>query len=292
MLHHLLPTVDPALYTDLEAVGDAEPALRMRYLGTAGFVFEHAQHTIVVDPFLTRPGLLQTALGRLRPDTELLARCLPHANDVLVGHAHHDHVLDAPALCLQTGARFIGSPDSCNVARAAGLPEAQLVETRGRETIASGPGWVRGLPSRHGRVYFGRVTLPGSIPEPPPWPPRVFDLRHGLVLNWVIELGGLTVVHVDSADFIDQELEGQRADVACLCAIGRRSRPGFVRRAVELLQPRFVVACHWDWFLTPWGTPPRLLPQVDLPGFVDEVRAAGAEAVVLPFDGVLGLRPR
>jgi hypothetical protein len=52
-----------------------------------------------------------------------------------------------------------------------------------------------------------------------------------------------------------------------------------------------VVACHWDWFFLPFGAEQRLLPGVDLPGFVREVRAAGAEPVVLPFDGTLGLDP-
>ena len=96
---------------------------------------------------------------------------------------------------------------------------------------------------------------------------------------------------IDSADFIDRELQGQRADVLCLCAIGRKYRPGYVRSAVELLNPRYVVACHWDWFFTPYPDEPRLLPGVDLPGFVREVRAAGAEALVLPFDGRAGFDP-
>lgn len=278
--------------TDLSAASHPEPTVTLRYLGTAGFVVQHAQHTVVLDPFVSRPGLLATGLRPLRPDAELIRRVIPRADDVLVGHAHHDHVLDAPELCRQTGARFIGGPDAVMVARAAGLPEAQLRATRGREDIPSGPGVLRGLPSRHGRVYFGRVTLPGAIDQPPPWPPRVWDLRHGLVLNWRVELGGVSLVHVDSADLIERELEGQRADVACLCAIGRKWRPGFVRAAVERLGVHTVVACHWDWFFTPWGAPPRLLPQVDLPGFIDEVRAAGARPVVMPFDGVLGLGPR
>ena len=63
----------------------------------------------------------------------------PRANDVLVGHAHHDHVLDAPEVCRHTGARFIGGPDACQVARAAGLPETHSRPRRGVKII-SGPG--------------------------------------------------------------------------------------------------------------------------------------------------------
>lgn len=266
-------------------------ALRLRYLGTAGFVVEGQGHTLVIDPFVTRPGLLETGLKPLRSDEALLEEIIPRADDVLIGHAHHDHILDAPALCHRTGARLIGSPSACNVGRAAGLPESQLVQTRGREDIASGPATLRGLPSRHGKVYFGRVTLPGDITEPPPWPPRFRDLRHGLVLNWYVELAGLKMVHIDSADFIEDELQGLRADVLCLCAIGRRYRQDYVKLAVELLQPRYVVACHWDWFFTPYRDTPLCLPGVDLPGFVEEIRQAGATPLVLPFDGCFGCSP-
>jgi len=265
------------------------PALALTFLGTAGFVLEAAGRTLVLDPFLTRPSLLTTGTRRLVADEARLARYLPRADDVLVGHAHHDHVLDAPALCRRTGARLVGSRAVCNVGRAAGLPEAQLVQTEGREELASGPLTVRGLPSRHGKVYFGRVSLPGDIPVPPPWPPRFTELRHGLVLNWLVRTPSAAVVHVDSADFLEEELAGVTCDVLCLCAIGRAHRPRYVEDAVRLLRPRFVIACHWDWFFTPIEAPPRLLPGVDLPGFVDEIAATGATPVVLPFFGRFGL---
>lgn len=269
------------------------PAVSLRYLGTAGFVVTGADRTLVIDPFLTRPGLLATGLQRLRPDTDKLARLLPVADDVLVGHAHHDHVLDAPAVCGHTGARFIGSPSACNVARAAGLPEEQLVCTRGREFISCGQSTtIYGAPSQHGRVYFGRVTLPGVIAEPPPWPPRVWDLKHGLVLNWHVEIDGVRILHIDSADFSAEELSQLRADVVCLCAIGRRYRPNYVKDIVRLMQPRYVLACHWDWFFTPYESTPRLLPGVDLPGFMQEVREAGAEPILLPFEGVAEIGAR
>ncbi|RME23321.1 MAG: MBL fold metallo-hydrolase [Deltaproteobacteria bacterium] len=295
----MLRRVDPALVHRDPVESDCD--LRMRYLGTAGFELRAGQHTIVVDPFVTRPGLLRTLFGRLRPDVERIRRVLPRADDVLVGHTHYDHVLDAPALCRHTGARLIGSPALAHVARAAGLPDDQVRVTTGQEDIPSGPGFVRGLPSRHGRVYFNRVTLPGDITAPPSWPPRVTELRHGPVLNWYVELGGVRMAHVDSADFIaDELLELDRAhqvrsrgiDILCLCAIGRRYRPRYVEEAMELFNPRVIVACHWDLFTTPYEVEPALLPGVDLPGFVDEIRQAGARPIVLPLDGEVGVHAR
>ena len=279
----LLAQVDPAQYHRAPPVADA--ALRIQYLGTAGFVLTAGEHTIVLDPYVSRPGGRQTLFGRLVPDADRIRRLLPRANDVLIGHAHHDHVLDAPELCRQTGARFIGSPDACNVARAAGLPEAQLVETRGRESIATGPGTVRGLPSAHGPVYFNRVGVPGSIDRPPRWPARFTELKHGLVLNWLVELGGVRVVHIDTAEFFEDELHGVTCDVLCLCAIGRAYRPDYTRRAIELLQPKVVLPCHWDLFTTPIEQEPFLLPGVDLPGFLEEIRSCGVDSVLLPFLG-------
>jgi hypothetical protein len=93
------------------------------------------------------------------------------------------------------------------------------------------------------------------------------------------------MVHIDSAEVIEEELEGLRADVVCLCAIGRRYRPGYVTTVVEKLKPRWIVPCHWDWFFTPYGAPAKLLPGVDLTGFVEEIEAHGVGAVTLPFDG-------
>jgi L-ascorbate metabolism protein UlaG (beta-lactamase superfamily) len=266
-----------------------QPDWRIRYHGTAGFTITSQQTTIVLDPFVTRPSLLSTALQPLRPDAAKIAAHFPVADAVLVGHAHHDHVLDAPQVCLQTGAQFVGASDAANVARAAGLPETQITETAGLENLPIGAATIRGIPSRHGRVYFGRVTLPGRIDKPPPWPPRVWQLRHGLVLNWHVNLGGISVVHIDSADVIDDELSGLQADVVCLCAIGRRYRPGYVKTVVERLKPRWVIPCHWDWFFTPYTAKPRLLPGVDLPGFMAEIQGCGAEPVLLPFDGQLQL---
>lgn len=260
--------------------------VELTYLGTAGFVVKGSARTVVLDPYVSRPNLRRTVAAKLVPDAELTRRIIPHADDVLVGHAHYDHILDAPDLCRQTGARLIGSRSAIMVGRAAGLPESQLRETAGREDIASGDWVLRGLPSRHGKV-FGRIPLPGDIDFPPPWPPRMRDLKHGLVLNWLVDTGGVTIAHVDSADFINEELQGHRCDVLCLCAIGRKYRKDYTREIIDLLKPRWVVPCHWDTMITPVHEDPDLIPTVDIPGFLQEIRAAGATPLFTPILGRL-----
>jgi L-ascorbate metabolism protein UlaG (beta-lactamase superfamily) len=266
--------------------GHGGPVLDMHYLGTAGFVIRNEHRSIVLDPFVSRVGAWPLLTQRLHSDAELVRQCIGHADDVLIGHAHHDHILDAPVLCQQTGARLIGSRSAIMVGRAAGLPAHQLLETAGREDIASGSWVLRGLPSRHGKVY-GRVPFPGDITQPPPWPPRMHHLRHGLVMNWWVDTGGLRIVHIDSADFIPQELAQTRADVVCLCAVGRQSRANYVKEVLGLLRPRWVVPCHWDSMLTPIHGTPEMIPGVDLPGFIREIQEAGCTALPVPILGRL-----
>jgi L-ascorbate metabolism protein UlaG (beta-lactamase superfamily) len=279
--HGLAP--DPAWFTG--APRPIRHGVALTYLGTGGFVVEHGGHALVLDPYVTRASVADVAVARLVPDEARIARYIPRAHDVLVGHAHFDHILDAPSLCARTGARLIGSRAVCMVGRAAGLPEGQLVETRGREDIVSGPFTVRGVPSKHGKVLLGRVLFPGDIEAPPSWPARAYELRHGLVLNWHVKVSDFSLVHVDSADFVRRELSGLKADVVCLCAAGRQYRPHYVEEIIELLGPRIVIPCHWDTMITPMEASPSVLPGVDLPGMMGEIRRAGAEPLLMPFFG-------
>jgi L-ascorbate metabolism protein UlaG (beta-lactamase superfamily) len=137
----------------------------------------------------------------------------------------------------------------------------------------------------HGKAVFGRIPSPGDILSPPVWPPKILDLKHGLVLNWLVDTGSLKVVHIDSADFIPEELKGVKADVVCLCAIGRKYRPNYVREVVALLQPTWIVPCHWDTMFTHYENEPDYIPGVDLAGFIQEIRDAGVEPVVMPMRG-------
>lgn len=287
VLSRLLNQPDPSWYSPVFKPQSQVTAqnLEILYLGTAGFVLKSNVRIIALDPYVSRPSLWTTLSKPLLSNTALLEQLIPQADDVLIGHAHYDHILDAPQLCHNTGARLIGSTASIMVGRAAGLPETQLLETQGRENIQCGNWQVRGLPSVHGKAAFGRIPLPGDMTEPPPWPPRFYHLKHGLVLNWLVDTGSLKIVHIDSADFIEAELTGIQADIVCLCAIGRQYRPNYVKDVVRLLKPKWIIPCHWDSMVTPIHDTPDLLPQVNMPDLIEEIRAAGCEAVVLPILG-------
>lgn len=271
--------------------GPSSGPVRIEYSGTAGFTVSTPDRVLVIDPFVTRPGLLALATQPLLPDDVLIEQVFPHADDVLIGHAHYDHVLDAPSVCNRTGARFIGSRSACNVARAAGVAEDRIVQVSGGDEITCGDHvLVRAIHAAHGRVY-GVVPLQGTIDAPPAWPPRNRALRCGEVFNWHLHIdrdgdAPLRVLHVDSAEFFADELRGTKADVLCLCAIGRNYRPRYLEEIVEITEPKAIIPCHWDWLFDPLHRAPRQLPGVDLEGFVESIAALDVEPIVLPFRGV------
>ena len=291
MLKYLLKTPDAAWTAASPAEAKAEN-LKIKYLGTAGFILSDQHRTLVLDPFISRPNFWQTFTQPLLSDPRLVKSYIPQADEVLIGHAHYDHILDAPEVCQQTGARLIGSGATLMYGRSAGLSEAQMLETKGRETIACGKWQVIGLPSIHGKALFGRIPLPGDMTTPPPFPPKFHHLKHGQVFNWWIHTGQLSVVHIDSADFIEQELQGKQADIVCLCAIGRKYRPNYVKDVVRLLKPKYIIPCHWDSMMTPIDATPQLLPSVNIPEFLEEIKACGVIPLFMPILGELYLDQR
>lgn len=254
-------------------------ALAFTFLGTAGFRLETAETALALDPYLTRAGILRSLFGRLVPDADAIRRAVPRCHAALVGHSHHDHALDAPELCRQTGATLLGSRATAHIAEAAGLPPAQVRVVEPRRPERVGAATATAFRSRHGKALLGRVPIPGDIAAPPPWPPRMWSLKHGPVFHWLVEIAGTRVLHVDSADFVDEELA--EADVLCLCAVGRQYRRDYTRTLVERVKPKVVLPCHWDDFTVPLDAAPRQLPGVRVEEFVDEIRSLGARAVVL-----------
>lgn len=279
------------------AAGDPDAPVSISWHGTACYTIRTPGRTLVFDPFVTRPGLRTSLFDTLVPDEALIRQTFPRAHDVIIGHSHHDHILDAPCLCQQTRARLIGSPSTRQVGLAGGVPDEQIVVTEGNEDLACGPTiTLRGVPSEHGKIWPGRIPLPGTIDSTPPWPPRMWDLKHGIVFNWHVTVRdaekSLRVMHIDSAQFFVDRLGDLQADVLLLCAVGRNYRPDYVEELVRVLNPSVILPCHWDHFMTPLSDGERRLPGVDLDGFVREIERHGIPAPLLGFGGTYGVAPR
>lgn len=261
--------------------------VRLTWLGTAGFVVETQETTLLIDPFITRPGLSRLA-RRMVPDDLAIARHVPRKVDaILCGHSHFDHVADAPRIAKLTKAKLAGSQSTCAWGRAEGLPEEQLVQVPASGALVRfGDVEVRFVPSRHGRIAFGRVPFAGEVSTTPRQPGRAWHYRMGGAFGILVKAAGLGIYHNGSADLIDAELEGEQADVLLACLAGRKGTENYVSRLVSALSPRLVIPTHHDAFFAPLERGLHLLPGIDVEGFVSEVfqRAPGASVITPDYE--------
>jgi len=89
------------------------------------------------------------------PPVGLRTAEVTRADFVLVGHSHFDHLAGAEVIAANTGARIIGSNESCRVMRERGVPDAQLLSSQGgeRHRLADGV-TVRVFPSLHACTWI------------------------------------------------------------------------------------------------------------------------------------------
>jgi L-ascorbate metabolism protein UlaG (beta-lactamase superfamily) len=247
-------------------------AARITWLGTAGFIIESREATLLIDPFITRPGIERLTRPFI-PDDVAIARHIPRRVDaVLCGHSHYDHAADAPRIARVTKAKLVGSESTCAWGLAEGLEESQLgrIPARGAE-LRFGDIEVRFVASRHGKIFFDRVPFPGDVHGIPRTPKRIWHYRMGGAFGILIRMPGITIYHNGSADLIDAELDGEHADVLLVGIAGRRGTENYVGRLVSALSPTLVVPTHHDAFFAPLERGLHLLPGIDLEGFVSEV---------------------
>lgn len=260
--------------------------MRLRWLGTAGYVLETSATTVLIDPYLTRARLGTLAVSRLVPDELAIRLHLPSRVDaVLCGHSHFDHLLDTPLIAKLTGAKVVGSRTTAAFARAGGVRDDRIVEVgEGGADLSIGDLQIRFVPSLHGRLLFGRVPFPGTVSVAPETPSRAWHYRMGGAFGIWVRSGETSVYHNGSADLIDAAIEGAQADVLLIGLAGRRSTSDYVARLCGLLRPAVVVPTHHDAFFAPLDAGVHLLPGIDLEGFVSDVaRASPACQVITPF---------
>jgi L-ascorbate metabolism protein UlaG (beta-lactamase superfamily) len=216
----------------------------IRFLGHASFELVEGDARVLVDPFLT--GNPKAAAG---PD-EL------EATHILLTHGHGDHIGDAESIAKRTGAMVVAVPEITSELSEAGVENVADPNLGG--TVKFDWGWVKLVPAWH-----TSTTPKGASP--------------GVAAGLLIGIGGKTVYHLgDTALFSDMKLIAQRGDpidVALVPIGGHYTMDRYdAVTAVEFVNPRTVIPCHYDTF------PPI---ETDAEAFKSDVESSTGASVVL-----------
>ena len=287
--------------------GGAPPrgqAVRLAYLGTAGWRISDGRTTLLVDPYLSRlqmtspnddvlPGDTRRQFTRAdaaESDTATIDAHIQRADFILITHTHPDHALDVPYIARKTGATVIGTESARNLGRAYGIPGDKLIVARGGDDLEF-DGWsVRVIPSLHGilrRAPFLRrepnaPPTPAIIPIDAVAPLRLDQFAEGGTLAYLIRIGGRQILVFGSMNYIEREVEGLRPDVALIGAMPeRREIHDYTSRLLKAIgYPRMVLPTHWDRFNVTYDV--SQAPAIErLQSFIAEVNAVSPATVVV-----------
>jgi len=116
--------------------------IMLEWLGTATFRLRIGDLVVFLDAYSDRVPAA--------PPVGLRPAEVTEADYVLVGHSHFDHLAGAEVIAANTGARIIGSNESCRVMSDRGVPRDRLLPSQGgeRHRLADGV-TVRVFPSLH-----------------------------------------------------------------------------------------------------------------------------------------------
>lgn len=262
--------------------------LELEWLGVAGYRVSYEGETIFIDPYVSRvplssvlrrvPALADPAMHErfVKPSGRVLG--------VLVGHTHFDHAVDVPAIARRYDCRAFGSSSLVNLMRLHGLGERAVAVERDRR-YELGPFTVTFVPSVHSKLLLGLAVpfdgeltcehLDGLSPS---------AYRCGQVWGIHIEVAGMTFYHQGSANLIDEAVRHSGVDVFLAGIAGRGFTRDYWARILPRLQPRTIVASHFDDFFRPIDAPMGFSTNVNLAAFPDEVAAVSSDFAVTTLE--------
>ena len=270
---------------------DCRDSVEITYLGAGGFLIRHGANAVMASPSFTHHGLLRTFLPffSIAPDTALVRLMLARerldgVSAVLVGHAHYDHLLDAPFVVslLPRSAKLYGGPTAGNIlwpveelrGRFVSLTGAAVSDQFHRgDWLPSADASIRFMAMRNNHppnfYFFG--TFPytyarGSVTKPRrslPRTPRGWKL--GETYAYLIDIMGPDKKPIFRIFYQDAAGEPQYStlppvlgdderpvDVAIICAGNYGYATGYPTALLRALHPKHVIVGHWeDFFRAP-----------------------------------------
>ena len=273
-LVHDRPSLDSVDWPRVDLAAPDPDSVTMTWLGVATLLFDDGETQILIDGFVSRPGVMDIVMRRrvgndiplinevlLDYDTQRLAAIIP-------AHSHYDHAMDIGAIANRSDASIVGSESTANIARGAGVPSDQLVITETGQVHEFGEFRISLIEVPHAPVgWRGATPGAGTIDEPLQVPARVGDWREGGSYAIVLEHPQGTAIVQGSAGFNERAFENVRADVVLLGvmqlrSLGRSYAERYWQAIVTRTGARRVLPIHFDDFTAPFGDirlPPRII---------------------------------
>ena len=269
--------VDGSLYDSYiiqKATDLKRGAISLTWLGTAGVLVSDGETGLLIDPYISRFGMLRILLNQaLEPDRILIAARFKKMGErlvqaVIVSHSHFDHLVDAPYFAMLAGAPLVGSESTMNIGRGAGMTDSQLIQVKPGQSLTFGRFTVRFLESRHGPAVFGRIPYPGDITSPLRQPARASDFRVGTVFGILMTHPSGTILHHGSAGYIPGMYRGIQADAVLLGIAGRGDTEQYLKEVALQTGSRILIPVHFDNFFKPLDSGLSFQPMVNFSGFI------------------------
>ena len=265
-----LPGVAEGAETPAKNGGPGAAGVSFKWFGTNGWEISFGNKTVLFDPWFNRfeSGFLQNKLkidALLPNDTGLIDQHVKKADQILVGHGHWDHMADVPYIAIKTGAMVIGSESHANVMRAAGVPEAKVVQVKGGEYMQFDGYTIEVFPSVHSMGGTKKYAVPGHVYSvPKDAPTKLGDLPEGDTLIYVLTIGGkYTIYLMSSGNYVERAIAGLKPDVALVAPLFSNNTHNFTPRLMKALNyPKVVLPTHWDNFEAPLSAPPQDLRSI------------------------------
>jgi L-ascorbate metabolism protein UlaG (beta-lactamase superfamily) len=219
--------------------------LHFRWLGVGGIELRAGDQILLIDPYLTRLSLWRLAVGRVRPNRDLVAARIPRCDFVLVTHPHVDHLLDVPDVLRNTGALALGSPNTCWLLGALGVPARQIREIDVGDRLTLGDFEIEVLPAGH-TTFWGWLPFSGPLSSNLHPPLRARDYRMDRCFGYLVDADGARLLHCPGT--------GAPAGVLIVKPLETRAR---YKALLRQARPRVVIPVHWDDFCRPLSEPMR-----------------------------------
>lgn len=260
--------------------------IEIRWLGAAGLEIAIDGTVLLVDPYLSRHSKFNVLFRRLEPIPHQVrsytSKLKGTLSAIICGHTHFDHALDIPAIASDVNCKVIGSRSLKNLLEMSGINPDTIV-CKGNDCLELEGGiHVHMIPSRHGLVLFGKVPYPGGIDPHVETPLKANQYGMGSVFMPKIQVGGSTLVHAGSANFIEAEVMGHTCDILFMCVPGWKLIPEYTTKLVEILKPEVIIPFHFDDFTAriPKSGKVRTLPLIDMKGFIERIHKHTPGAVI------------